>query len=441
MPINISQRTFQEKENKDFQKISFWEYLYLFVLIIYAGQASVFVRAQWFSENLLGYSIPIILSIIFFFKWRLKINKRFLLLLLFLFFYFAAVTIKYKELHPTIFLYYVFIFFIVYVTISGLQFDFFEAYENILFYLCLIALGFWGIQTILGGDTLYNYFEKIPGLDKFSYVSGTGGFNVIAYSIQYSETAFVYGISIPRNCGFAWEPGGFGVYICLAVLIKLFFSDPDQKFNFHFWVFLAALVSTQSTTGYTIFIALIFFYYINRKSNAMVLIIPLLVIAIIFAFSLPFMSNKIIKLIEETKNVDYIVWKSIGNPVGSAPQRFSSFFIAFRDFYQNPVLGTGGIAGASWYNKIGANISPISGLGNLMGTFGTIGTLFFGIISYKTSIFLSNEFNYKSKALIFVIILLISISYSIIFLPLVMCFWMFAFFATPPDNNEIGIES
>ncbi len=79
------------------------------------------------------------------------------------------------------------------------------------------------------------------------------------------------------------------------------------------------------------------------------------------------------------------------------PQRFTSFLISFRDFYNNPILGNAGIPGESWYEKIGANISPISGLGNLLANFGIVGFLFFIIMSLKSSFLFSRYFNYTKK--------------------------------------------
>ncbi|MGH2562955.1 MAG: hypothetical protein ACRDE8_13065 [Ginsengibacter sp.] len=419
------------------QRISFFEYFYVFVLIIYAGLASKFVRAGSFTDNIVGYPLPIILSGILAIKWKIKIDKQFYGLIGCLFIYFIAITIKYNELHLSIFTYYLFLFFIVYATVKVLGLNFFSIYELLMYYLAIVALAMWGVQTILRGDTLNNYLSKIPGIQEFSNVSGDGGLNAIIYSVQSTSSSILYNFSIPRNAGFAWEPGGFAVYLCLAIFINLFMiNSSNNKLNLHFWVLLVALVSTQSTTGYSIFIVLILFYYLNKKTDTIVLIIPLLLTAAIFVFSLPFMSNKIEALTKETDDVDYIVWKSIGNESNSAPQRFTSFFISYRDFYNNPILGNANITGKSWYDKIGANISPISGIGNLLANFGIVGFLFFIISSFKSSVFFSKYFNYKMNVLLFIILLLITISYSVIFLPLLMCFWMYSLFGKNSTDQK-----
>ncbi|HBE42607.1 MAG TPA: hypothetical protein DDW27_15670, partial [Bacteroidales bacterium] len=189
-----------------------------------------------------------------------------------------------------------------------------------------------------------------------------------------------------------------------------------------------ALVSSQSTTGYLIFIVILLFYYYNKKQKIMILLWPAVLVLIALAFSLPFMSDKIVSLIREAEMIDIMVEGSIGRESSIAPQRFASFVIAFRDFLANPILGLGGNMEASWTSKIGANVSTITGLGNLLAQHGLVGLLFFALASYKSSSYYARVFNFKGNILFFIIILFISISYGIILLPLLMSFWMFGLF-------------
>jgi len=411
------------------QRISFFEYLFVFMLIIYAGHAIRFVESFSISENPLGSFIPILFSGILALKWRIVFNKQFYILIFCYLIYFAAISIKYNEIRPTFFLNYAFLFFIVYVAVKALKVNFFRIYESLLFYLAIIGLVMWSIQIMLGGDTLFNILGRIPSLDTFSYVTG-GGLNAIIYSVQPTSSSLLYNFPIPRNCGFAWEPGGFAAFLCMAIFINLYFFEDDRKSKIRFWILLAALLSTLSTTGYIIFIVIISFYYLNRKLNIILLLLPVLIATLIFVFSLPFMRDKIVSLIDETRQIDIMVEASIGRELPIGPQRFTSFIIAFRDFRNNPILGLGGKDEERWTAKIGANVSAITGLGNLLANFGLVGFLFFMIISFKTSVLFSRWFNYKWKGLFFFLILLISISYGIILYPLFMSFWMFSLFET-----------
>lgn len=411
----------------DNQRISLFEYFFVFVLIFYAGNANQWVLVYSYKKDILIVLIPIILSAILLLKFKVVFNKNFYLLIFCFFIYFVAITFKYYEFHLTLFLDYSFRFFIAYCAIKALKFNFFKIYEYIIYYLAIIGLLMWGIQIIMGGDTLFSLLSKIPSIDEFSHVTGSG-LNVIIYSVQPTSNSILYKHMPPRNCGFAWEPGGFAVYLCLAIFINLFINNSDRKNKSRFIVLLLALISTQSTTGFVILIIIILFYYLNKKLNTVLLILPILLIGVVLLFSLPFMSEKILGMVNETQEVDLIVESGYGKETSITPQRFSSFVIALRNFSEDPILGTGGISGKRWTNKIGVNISTITGVGNLLVNFGIIGFLFFIIMSIKTSSYFSKHFNFKGKLLFFLVIICISISYPILELPLIMSFWLYSFF-------------
>lgn len=409
------------------KRVSFFEYFLVFVLIIYSGHANKFVAEGSNLGSPIWFLIPVVLAGFLIIRRRIPFNWQFYLLIFCFLIYFIAVTIKYGELRPKYFLNYAFLFFVAYVTVKGLKGDFFHIYEVIIFYSAIIGLLFWVIQYVLGGDILYNLLGKITSIHEFSNVS-ENGLNIIVYSVQPSSSSYRFDFLPPRNCGFAWEPGGFAVYLCLAILSNLFISNKAKNSSLRFWILLFALISTQSTTGYVILLVILGFYFLNKNLNIVIILLPLIVAALVFIFSLPFMKDKIISLIKETGDVNSIVESSIGRETSINPQRFASFMIAFRDFQDNPVLGLGGQDEESWTYKIGANVSKITGIGYILSQFGIVGFLFFTIASLKTSIGFAKWYKYKGVLLLFAIILFISISYSIVLSPLIMGFWMYGLF-------------
>lgn len=421
-------------------EISFFEYLYVFVLIIYGGGANIFVRS-FSPDKPLAILLPLGLSVILALKSRIVFNKQIYLLLLGYVLYFAATVVKYKTLHLVFFGQLLVSFLVVYVTIKGLRFNFFLIYERILYYLAITSLVMWLIQLVLGGDTLLNLIGRIPSVKESSVVTG-GGLNIIFYSVQPYAHMLVSFTTIPRNCGFAWEPGGFAVYLNLAIFINVFFYNSDKKFNLRFWVLLLALISSQSTTGYVIFILMMVFYLLQKQIKIIILLFPVLIIVIALMFSLPFMRDKILLYIEETSQVDRIIEESIGKERSRNPQRFASFVIAFRDFKNNPILGFAGQSEDRWYIRLNSNVSPISGIGNLMAQYGLVGLVFFMTLLIRSSSAFSRYFNFNGWYLFFLIMLMITISYSIIFMRVIMSFWMFSFFEScnreenKPDNNN-----
>ena len=111
-----------------------------------------------------------------------------------------------------------------------------------------------------------------------------------------------------------------------------------------------------------------------------------------------------------------------------APQRITSFIIDFEDFLNNPILGYGGHQQERWTNKLGAQIASISGIGKILAKFGMVGTIFFFLMLFKSSKILTEIFTIKGWFFLLIIFIMISFSYSIIEHPLLICFWMFAFF-------------
>jgi len=410
------------------KKIAFFEYFFVLVLIFYAGQANTFVREGGsIKGNFIGYVIPVILSIILAVKWEVWPDKRFYFLILGLAIYFLAISVKYSQIRITIFLNFFTLFFVVYVFYKVLKFEFFRIYEYWLFRLAIVGLIFWTIHFVLGGDTLYYMIAKIPGVDSFSFVSG-GGLNAIVYSVQ----PFDYnlrnnmGSGIPRNCGYAWEPGAFAVYLSLAIFINLFITKNHKNSKIRLWGLMAALITTQSTTGFAMLMIILLHYYYNTNVKIILLAFPVVLIGAYFVLSLPFMAGKIVELSNSSNDMEMTVLSSINREEPITPQRFESFLIGFEDFKKNPVLGiVGGGGEASWTDKIGANISVISGIGRLLAQNGFVGFLFFIIFSLKGSILISQVYQYNGKLLLFFLILFVSISYTILFLPLVTFFWCY----------------
>jgi hypothetical protein len=423
----------------EIQKISFFEYFLVFVFIIYAGKANAFIEPLSFTQNPIGAFIPVILSIILIMRNKVVFEGRFFLLLFGFAIYFLAITIKYREIHASFLITYVYLFFLAYVLIKAFGLKIFMIFEHIHYYLAILALIFWAGQIVLRGDTLYSILGKIPGIEPFSHVTGEG-YNIFLYSVQPVFSSILYSFAIPRNCGYAWEPGAFAVYLCLAIFINLFFTGPDTNRRTRLWVLIIALLSTQSTTGYLIFMVLIASYLLKKQLNIIILVLPVTIVALVYVSSLPFMSKKVINLIDDTKRIDQLVEDYYGSETAANPQRFTSLMIALVDFRNNPVLGIGIHAEDSWTYKIGSNISAISGIGNLMAQFGLVGFLFFIILSVRSSIFFSRHFQYNSIFLLLFIILFISISYSIILIPVIMMFWMFHFFAPGSLKKNVKIE-
>lgn len=417
-------------------KIGALEYFYVLMLLLYAGRSVVFFEIMQVKDNPLGALIPVVFSGIMAFKWKIRFSVTFYLLLFFFALYFVAVSLKYYVIQPTFLITYYFLFFTAYVAIKTLRFNVFTIFEYILFIFAVISLFFWSAEVALGGDTLYGIFSRFAFQPPYSNVSGNG-MSAIFYTIQSYETNLINNASIARNCGFAWEPGSFAVYLCMGVFINLFISEKSKYSKYRFWALFLAIVTTQSTTGYVILMLISLLYLFNKDMKKVLLMLPVIIIVFVAVSSLPFMKEKIIDLIGETENINDLLYMSYGRETSVTPQRFTSLMITWKDFTDNPLLGLAAHYEDQWTYKIGSRISAISGIGNLMAQFGIVGTLFFFVYGIKSSIIFSRHFKYRGTMLLFLMLLGVTVSYSVVFVPFVMCFWMFALFEDNKSEEEI----
>jgi hypothetical protein len=416
--------------------IGIFEYIYVFMFILYAGRSVLFFESPIITENPIGVFLPVAMSGILALKWRVYFTVEFYLLLFYFLIYFVAVTIKHYEFQPTFIITYYFLFFTTYVAIKVLKFNLFLMYEKLVYYLAIISLFLWGIQVMAGGDFLFNIFAGFSFLREASFVSGNGISGII-YSIQPYETVIINGATIARNCGFAWEPGSYASYLNLALFVNLFLAKNDPSAKKRFWIFLFAILTTQSTTGYLLLAVIMTFYLFNRDVKKILLLLPVAAVLFLFLLSLPFMKDKIVVLISETQTIDDIVWDSFGREDSTTPQRFTSFLMTFIDFKENPVLGLAGKSELSWIERARTSISPISGIGNMMAQFGLAGFIPFIILLIRSSFIFSRHFNYKGNFLMFLVVIMISISYTVLMIPLIMCFWMYSLFEPVTEGEPV----
>lgn len=404
----------------------FYEYFVVFILVIYAGKASAFVQAFDNWDNIAGFGLPITSVAVLGLIKDAKLSSKYWLFILGFTLYFAASTLTVGELHPRFFGIQIINFTLVFIVLSSLRFRFFLIYENILYYLCIIALFIWTFQNLFPVATveLLHNFE-------FSSQKAVEGNNVAFNTLFYTVSNFEYmgepyfhlgSIQFIRNAGFAWEPGAFSTYVSIAI----FFNLLRNKFKLlqikHLIIYGVTLISTFSTTGYSLLILLCLFYVYNQNLIRITWMVPLSTIVIIFLFTLPFMKDKITR--KSTVSAEELVYYSAKYNYKYSTQRFQSLQIDFVDFVNHPILGYGGHQEASWTNQLGARVVSISGFGQIMAQYGSVGILFFLISIWQSSKQITILFNAKGAIFPALLLFMISLSYGV-FVLIYMCIWVF----------------
>lgn len=418
--IFIMENTLSNKKS-----IVYLEYFAVFLIIFYAGNANKFVRSFESWSNLIGLLLPVITIAALGLIKGVQFNHKFLLLLIGYFLYSVASTIKFGEVHPRFIGINILKFSIAYVLISSLRTRFFSIFEQILFYLSLIAILFWILHNTIP-DAFVSFLEKIEfstqGEEKGSIRLNAIVFTVSNYDIVSDHIVNFGSLQLFRNSGFAWEPGAFSAYLNIAILFNMLRTRFQLKNNVRFWVFVIALATTFSTTGYVLFILLVVFFMYNQSFKKVILLIPLITLFGLYLFSLPFMTEKIIDKTEyDTEELVYLSLKYNSQYI---PQRFESLQIDFIDFLNHPIIGYGGKNEAAWTNQLGANISTISGIGNIMAQFGIVGIIFFIYSLWRSSNQLVKVYNVRGVIFPFLFIVMVAVSYNI-FTILYMCIWLF----------------
>lgn len=406
------------------RNIKYFEHFVVFVIVIYAGNTTEFTNAEESWSDPIGMMLPIVSVATLALLKGVRFNQKYFLLLVGFVIYFVATTLYFGQVHPRFFGIYIIRITSVYLVVSALGFRFFEVYEDVLYFLSIIAVVFWVILNII--PTTFIEFLRPFEFSSQGNEKGNVDFNVLFYTIgNYSlfpdSIANIGGFRVIRNAGFCWEPGVFASFVNIAIFSNLIRNRFKLNNNKHLIVFIIAIGSTLSTTGYSLFILLLMFYIYNQKIYKVVWLAPIFTVIAIGLSTLPFMSEKVTSDYDLTTKE--LVYRSAKYNLPYSPQRFQSLEIDFIDFLEYPITGYGGHMNATWTKKIGANIVTVSGIGELISQFGMVGILFF-----LSSLWISSKqiillFNVRGLIFPVLFVLLYAISYSVLS-TLMMIIWM-----------------
>ena len=160
------------------------------------------------------------------------------------------------------------------------------AYFNVMYYISIVCLLFWCVQLYTGPD-----MGLLPAGHEYQ--------TAIFFHTRMRESI--------RNCGFFWEPGAYGGYLLLLLL--LFYNDLAYIFKYHrkkCIILFIALLSTMSTTAYVVFgLTMIWYFSFKMKNNLKYILLPLSIVIALWAYySFDFLSNKIDRQTVQSLSMD-----------------------------------------------------------------------------------------------------------------------------------------
>jgi hypothetical protein len=388
----------------------------MFCIIVYAGKATVFTR-ELGDIRTIGNAFALFITFIFILRNKVKFTWNFFIPLIVFFVYALLTSVNNHMVNPFWISQWVIWLAIAYTMSKGFGKQMFVIIETVLCHLSVIALLFWVLYLITPSTV-----ETIVRIFEFSR-SYTEEGNVLANMVVFTLPNMEYSVQdfqlLARNPGFAWEPGAFACMICLGIFCNSLRTNFRLKGNRELWVFILALISTQSTTGLMIFIIMLLLWLLlNKKFKATLAAIPFLLLL----FSMPFVRDKMASEIDSLNAMDYTKVNS-----GSFG-RFYSFQLDYQEFLRHPILGLGGYSEGTLYKQMGYEFATISGIGHLLAYYGAIMTLLFFYLLFRSCHLIKLLTGTNNAYLLIVTVIGMMISYSIWTHPLYIAFWMFGVF-------------
>ena len=244
--------------------------------------------------------------------------------------------------------------------------NFSRHYINVMYFLAFISFFFW-IPLLFDID-MQGLFSgiRVPVISDDHYHIGL-------YNLRGEYDGAI------RNMGMFWEPGAFAGYLILALFFMMRGGDFNAVLSRRGLVLVAALLSTQSTTGYIAFMVLAVFYAYNaclvKGKIAKLFIFPTLVIVLI---GIVYVAINQVSFLGE-KIDEQFQSASVGDDA-SKINRFGNFLYDLEWISNRPLLGWSANP-ATRYVSDGEAAELVNGQGNgLTGftvKFGLIGLLVF----------------------------------------------------------------
>ena len=414
----------------DKTKVPFYDYFYLLCIIIYAGQASALVR-QLGDIRTIGNAIALILTIIFAIKKHVKFGISLFGVISFFSVYCIFVTFATNSFYYLLWEYsrWIIYFFIAYVICKGYGSRFFVIAETIIYHLCIIGLICWVLLLVIPQQ--FTSFISSISLEWFNDKERFLSYNALFYTISIHTVEDGIGEFdlIARNAGFAWEPGGFACFICFGLFFNILRTNFQLRNNKAVFVFLLALLSTQSTTGYVVFgVMLLMWLLVNKKYLWAILVVPILILML----RLPFLGDKLSVRAEgfSSLSMDSIAY-------GDSFDRLLSFKLFWLEFLRHPVLGYG--FSQSWIDQ--HDIATFSGIGQLLAQYGAIMTIVFISLLIKTAKKINLFFKSNCGILLLIAMIGMMISYRIWSQPFFIAIWLSCLFMKQAENNSISMSN
>lgn len=300
--------------------------------------------------------------------------------------------------------------------------------ENAVYYivkitiqLAALSLIFFAVQLISG--PFMTYIGTIINLPP--RIGNPGYTNIIFFTFDNFNHLY-------QNSGFSWEPGAFGDFLDLGILMHFLING--FKFDKGAWILTAAIITTQSTTTYLCFaVVILLFLRVNGLKLTTLLLFAVPAMCVI-AVNVPFLVDKIGRTWEEDQfNLNemtrLVAWYQ-RNGGQLHLNRFGSFIYIYN--YFGPVKLFWGISNKYLDVMPAGQVMNISnGDIDFMAKFGVVGT---GFLLYRYALFIK-KFLFKGEYIFYCVAIMVILGFGepLFMFNTTLCF-LFFFQYTNPKN-------
>jgi hypothetical protein len=386
------------------------EKIYLFYVILFAAQATLFTSDMDFRSNPVGVGLMLVLCTRLLIKHKISLQNKNLLILYAILGIWAVLhyltDIEFKLLS----------YLILYINVT-VGYSLVKIFGNKLYekttqyitYLTGISLVLWAIMHVTGTG----FFESIGFMKP---TSSTSSSSLLIFNVPNIHIYEGAGIGpFMRNCGFAWEPGLFASFVCFAIYFNLLIKK-RIKGNRNFYILTLGLFSTFSTTGYSAFLLIMANYFIvqNAKKSTQILYIIVGIPTFLYIMNLPFMADKI-KEENESENFLYDN-NQIASDIESegkaiTVRRWEGIIMDYLNIQDRPILGYGTINNSYVNTHISPYLITSNGIIGTFARFGIILGLLINIAFIRNVNYIDRLFRQK-YCVFYILFMILSVSYT-----------------------------
>lgn len=406
------------------------EFLYIIILLLFVGRPATFFVVNDPRTNPIGFLLYLFPSLYLFYSHGIKINKKFLALLG-IYTIWAAIhtTIDYDVKILNYLLCYVH-FFVAYVVV--------QVYHTEIFgYFWRIATALTFLDCILWAGIHFVDLETLSNISLLTPTSDTSSASFIIFNspgLRYEGLGIM---GLLRNCGFAWEPGLYGSILIIAVFFNLAENDYKLQGNYAFMILAFGIFTTFSTTAYSALIILfalhVIYSSLNEVTPRRVWGLAALVCLALLVNNLPFMNEKIqddVNMEGSFVNDSQAITLVDKDRELRTLQRTEGLVLDYINFMDAPIMGYGLARDNSYmFREISQYITTSNDLTSFLARWGIILTILIVGFMIWSSIFLRRYILMDSNS-IFLLYIVIAISYSLTFCALIIAFLLYPVFET-----------